>query len=249
MSPPIRAFPDLEALSRAAADDWIAIARAAVAARGRCAIALSGGSTPKKLFEVLAARGAGAVPWANVDLWWGDERTVPPDHADSNYRMTKQALLDPLAIDPAHVHRIAGEDPDPAAAARTYEQALVAALGTPPLFDLVLLGLGPDAHTASLFPGTTALAAPADRFVVANPVDSPVAKGKTVRITLTAHAINAARAVRFLIAGADKAEALAHVIDGPRDPQRFPAQLVAPRSGDLALLCDTAATARLAGRA
>jgi 6-phosphogluconolactonase len=252
--PEVRRFDDLDALSRAAADDLAAIARASVAERGRCIIALSGGSTPRRLFQVLVGRGADALPWRSLDLWWGDERTVPPDHADSNYRMAREALIDPAAafgLAASQVHRMAGERADHAAAAADYERALVAALGTPPRFDLVLLGMGPDGHTASLFPGSPALAqttTPA-QWVVANPVTSPLVHGTTTRLTLTAPAINAARHIRFLVGGADKAASLAQVLTGPRDPARYPSQLIAPTDGDLVWLIDTAAAAQVGASA
>ncbi|TMQ04468.1 MAG: 6-phosphogluconolactonase [Deltaproteobacteria bacterium] len=248
--PDVRRFADLDALSQAAADELAAIAHAAVAERGICTIALSGGSTPRRLFQVLIQRGAGALPWRDIDLWWGDERTVPPDHADSNYRMAREALIEPAAafgLGASQVHRIAGEI-DPAAAAAACERALVAALGAPPVFDVVLLGMGPDGHTASLFPGSPALGQAEEqpaRWVVANPVTSPLVHGATTRITLTAPAINAGRHVRFLVAGADKAAALAHVLGGPREPTRYPAQLIAPSPGDLAWYVDAAAAASL----
>ncbi|MDB4955642.1 MAG: pgl [Myxococcales bacterium] len=244
MTAQIRTYEGLDDLSRAAADELTAIAKAAVAARGSCSIALSGGSTPKRLFQLLAAQGRGALPWDQIDLWWGDERTVPPDHPDSNYRMTREALIDPLQLSPTRVHRIPAELPDHDAAATAYERELVAALGSPPVFDLVLLGMGPDGHTASLFPGSPALRE-AKRFVVANPVDSPVAKGKTTRITLTAPALNAARHVRFLVAGADKADSLEQVLEGPPNPIKYPSQLIV--NGDVAWLVDRAAAARLRG--
>jgi 6-phosphogluconolactonase len=242
--PVVRRFGDLDALSHAAADDLAAIVHAAVAERGRCSLALSGGSTPRRLFSLLAVRGDAALPWGSVDLWWGDERTVPPDHADSNYRMARETLIDPLGLAASRVHRMAGEVPDHDAAALAYERALVAALGTPPVLDYLLLGMGPDGHTASLFPGSPALDETA-RWVVANPVTSPLVHGSTTRLTLTAPAINAARHVRFLVAGADKAPALAQVLGGPRDPHRYPSQLIAPTSGDLVWLVDDAAAASL----
>jgi 6-phosphogluconolactonase len=247
-APVIRRFDDLDALSRAAADELAGLVRAAVADRGTCSIALSGGSTPERLYRLLAARGPGAVPWEHVDLWWGDERTVPPDHADSNYRLAKQALIDPLGLAGSHVHRIAGELPDHEASARAYSRELVTALGSPPTFDLVLLGMGPDGHTASLFPGSPALAE-TSRWVVAHLVTSPLAHGTQTRITLTAPALNAARHLRFLVAGADKASALAQILEGPRDPARYPAQLIAPHAGDLEWLIDVAAAAALRGAA
>src|SRR5258705_6797044 len=167
------------------------------------------------MFQILVEMGRHALPWESIELWWGDERCVPPDHKDSNFGMTRDALLVPLALADSRVHRIAGEL-DPATAARDYEHALVAALGTPPTFDLALQGMGPDGHTASLFPHSPALG-DTKHWVVANPVDSPLTKGKTTRITLTARAINAARHIRFLVAGADKADALAAVLDGAPD--------------------------------
>ncbi|HTR53618.1 MAG TPA: 6-phosphogluconolactonase [Kofleriaceae bacterium] len=241
MTATVRTFPDVAALARAAADEFGEVARVAIAARGACHVALSGGSTPKTLFGVLAAQGRSALPWDRIELWWGDERCVPPDHKDSNYRMTRETLLAPLGL--TRVHRIEGER-SPEAAASDYERALVGALGAPPVFDLVWLGMGPDGHTASLFPGSPAVAE-RQRYVVANPVDSPVAGGKTTRITLTLPAIDAARRVRFLVAGADKAARLHDVIDGPAG--RFPAQLV--RAADVAWLVDTAAAAQLEAHA
>jgi 6-phosphogluconolactonase len=244
----VRRFGDLDALSRAAADELAAVAHAAVNARGACSLALSGGSTPKRLFQLLAQRGRDALPWDVIELWWGDERTVPPDHADSNYRMTREALLDPLGLAASHVHPIDGALADHDAAARAYERALAGALGSPPVFDLVLLGMGPDGHTASLFPGSPALAE-TTRWVVANPVTSPLVHGQTTRITLTAPALNAARKIWFLVAGADKAATLAQVLEGPREPTRYPSQLIAPDSGDLVWFVDAAAAASLRGPA
>lgn len=238
----LRTLDDAEALASAAAEEVASLARACVAARGSCHIALSGGSTPKRMFQALAQMGPGALPWDRIDLWWGDERTVPPDDPDSNYGMAREALLVPLQLDPMRTHRMHGED-DPAEAATAYEHALVTALGMPPVFDIVLLGLGPDGHTASLFPGSPALEE-RQHAVVANPVDSPVTKGPTTRLTLTLLAINAARHIRFLVGGADKAGVLAQVLEGPADT--FPAQRVAPTNGDLAWFVDRDAAAQLA---
>jgi 6-phosphogluconolactonase len=241
----VRRFADLDAASRAAADELIELARAAIAARGRCDVALSGGSTPKRLFQLLAEVRPG--PWAAVHLWWTDERCVEPDHPDSNYRLALELMivaLRPFGLAEERIHRMHGEL-DPGASARAYEDELCAAVGDPPVLDYVLLGMGPDGHTASLFPDSPALGADR-RWVVANPVRSPlVATGAATRLTLTAPAINRARHVRFLVAGADKAAALAAVREGPRDPRRYPAQLVEP--ADLAWLVDEAAAARLGG--
>ncbi len=237
----LRIFRDLEALSIAAADEVTSLANAAVRARGRFHLALSGGSTPRRLFEVLASRGRARMPWGSTDLWWSDERTVGPDHADSNYRMAREAMIDPLGLDASRVHRLRGEAP-PAEAAAEYERALVGALGEPPELDLMLLGMGPDGHTASLFPRSPALD-DTTHWVVANPIDSPLAHGKATRLTVTARTIAAARHVRVLVAGPDKAPALREVLMGPRDPHWYPAQLIA--GYDIAYYVDDAAAAEL----
>lgn len=236
----IRTYADLDALSRAAAQDFVALANEAIGARGAFHVALSGGSTPKRLFQLLAAMGRDALPWDQIHLWWGDERCVPPDHADSNFGMTRAALIAPLQLH--HVHRIVGEV-DAAAGAAAYEVELVAALGSPPVVDLALQGMGPDGHTASLFPHSPALAE-TQRLVVANAIDSPLTRGKATRITMTYPAINGARHIRFLAGGADKAATLALVLQGPRDVQTYPSQGVS--GADVQWLVDEAAAARLA---
>jgi 6-phosphogluconolactonase len=254
MSASVETFADVEALAKAAADDFAALARVAIAARGVCHVALSGGSTPKTLFRELTARGRDALPWDRIELWWGDERTVPPDHPDSNYGMARALLLEPLGL--TRVHRMEGER-NPDAAAADYERALVHALGAPPVLDLAWQGMGPDGHTASLFPGSPAVAEK-QRYVVANPVDSPVAggqgrsgpdslrpAGKTTRITLTLPALDAARHVRFLVAGADKAARLRDVLEGP--PGVYPAQLV--QASDLVWFVTRDAASQLGTRA
>jgi 6-phosphogluconolactonase len=230
-------FADLDVLSRFAAHQ---LAEYTHGTSGDFHVALSGGSTPKRLFAELVSVGRDALPWDRVHLWWGDERCVPPDHPDSNYGMTRAALIEPLRLDPSRVHRIEAErDPEPAA--RDYERALVAALGSPPVFDLVWLGMGPDGHTASLFPNSPALDE-TKRFVVANAVDSPLTKGKAMRITLTFPALAAARRTRFLVAGADKADKLALAIGGDRS---LPAARVTGAS--VTWLVDRAAAAKLEG--
>ena len=178
----VRVFDSIDALSEAAAEELISIAADAVRERGVCHIALSGGSTPKRLFQILAKRGRAAMPWEQVHLWWGDERSVGPEHADSNFKMTKDALLDPLSLE--NFERIEGEA-DPAEAAKAYGAKLERLKPQPdqfPVFDYVMLGMGPDGHTASLFPNTPALDATSE-IVVANPVSSPLTKGATTRIT------------------------------------------------------------------
>jgi 6-phosphogluconolactonase len=244
--PDLRRFESIEALSAAAADELVRLAEEAVAARGVFHVALSGGSTPKKLFQILAHRGRKAAPWDHMHLWWGDERNVPPDHPDSNYRMTKENLIDPLGLDDKHVHRIRGEATADEAAAE-YRKALCAELGEGwPQFDYVMLGMGPDGHTASLFPHSPALDNVSET-VTANEVDSPLTKGKSTRITMTAPALNWGRQIRFLIGGGDKADPLWEVLEGARDPKLYPSQLITPMtadSGHLAYYVDHAAARR-----
>jgi 6-phosphogluconolactonase len=203
--------------------------------RGRFAVALAGGSTPKATYEVLARDYANELDWSRVHVFFGDERTVPPDHEDSNYRMAYETLLSHVPV--GSVHRMRGElPPDEAAAA--YEEELRAFFGQVdvPRFDLILCGLGEDGHTLSLFPETAALDVN-DRWVVAN----PVLKLGTTRLTLTIPVLNASRAVTFLVAGESKAEALKEVLEGDADPRAYPAKLVRPESRDLTLMVDQAA--------
>ncbi len=240
----LRVFDSIDALSEAAAEELLVIAADAVRERGVCHIALSGGSTPKRLFQILAKRGRAAMPYDQIHLWWGDERNVGPEHADSNFKMTKDALLDPLSL--ANFERIEGEN-DPVEAAKAYGaklERLKPETDQFPVFDYVMLGMGPDGHTASLFPNTPALDATSE-IVVANPVSSPLTKGATTRITLTAAVLNWGRQIRFLVAGADKAEPLWQVLRGPRDPKTYPSQLIRANDGHLAWLVDKAAAARL----
>lgn len=237
---------DAAAVARAAAERVSALAGEAVAARGRFALALSGGSTPRALFQLLAQEPfRSRIDWDRIEVFWGDERCVAPTHADSNYRMAREALLDQVAVPATQVHRMAGEADDPAAAAAAYESEIAGVLGgtpggVPPSFDLVLLGMGPDGHTASLFPGTTALAEQR-RWVVAN----WVAKFSTYRITLTWPILNRAAAVLFLVAGADKAPVLREILEGPPDLTRLPSQGIRPEPGRLVWLVDRAAAAQL----
>ncbi len=212
-----------EALARAAARAFVESAAEAIAERGRFAVALAGGSTPKATYEVLARDHAEDVDWPNVHVFFGDERTVPPDHEDSNYRMAREALLD--LVPTGSVHRMRGELP-PDEAAASYETDLKQFFGGEAVFDPVMLGIGGDGHTASLFPGTPALGV-TDRLVVANPVP----KLDTTRLTLTAPVLSAARAVNFLVAGEGKAEALREILEGDADPHRYPAKLVRPPGG------------------
>jgi 6-phosphogluconolactonase len=236
---------DLQAVARRAAELFVERARAA-RTRGRFTVALSGGSTPRNLHTLLAGPDSrNQVDWTQVQFYWGDERYVPPDDPESNYRMARETLLDKLPeVRPQQVHRIHTELPDPAQAADLYEQELRREFALPagalPRLDLIYLGLGPDGHTASLFPHTEALRV-REHLVVAN----YVSKLASTRITMTAPVLNAAATVAFLVAGSDKAAALAAVLEGPRDPETYPAQLVQPAHGTLYWLVDRAAAAGL----
>lgn len=236
---------DLQSVARRGADLFTRLAADAIAHAGRFRVALSGGSTPKALHSLLAANPyRDRVDWSQVQFYWGDDRHVAPDDPESNFRMAYDTLLQFIPIHEAQMHRIHTEMPDASAAADLYEQELrddfQLSAGQFPRFDLIFLGMGPDGHTASLFPHTGALAV-ADRLVVANHIP----KLNTDRITFTAPVINAAANVAFLIAGADKAPALAAVLEGPPNPDEYPSQRIAPTSGHLYWLVDRAAAARL----
>jgi len=230
---------DAADVAKRAAEIFIEAARES-ANNGRFSVALSGGSTPKALYSLLAAPPyVDQVPWNIVHLFWGDERCVPPDHQDSNYRMTKEAMLTKVPLAENQIHRIEAElEPD--VAASKYSQVLESFFGGVPRFDLVLLGMGDDGHTASLFPGTKALH-DNDHLVVANYVE----KFKTHRITLTAKVINNAARVNFLIVGDSKTKVLKEVLEGNREPDRLPSQLIQPTDGKLLWLVDRAAAANL----
>ena len=228
-----------EELSGAAARGFVARAREAITKRGRFAVALAGGSTPRATYEVLARDYADELDWSKVHVFFGDERPVPPDHKDSNYRTARETLL--ARIRAGSVHRMRCELP-PEEAAAAYEEVLREFFGPgePPSFDLILLGLGADGHTASLFPETSALDV-TDRWVVAN----PVLKLETVRLTLTIPAINAAKAVTFLVAGEGKAEALKEILESDADPRAYPAKFIRPESGALTWMLDKGAASLL----
>lgn len=233
-----------EALCRLAAEHFVQTVLTAVEARGRAAVALSGGTTPKGLYTLLATEPYRVrVPWEQVHVFWGDERTVPPDDPQSNYRMAHEALLAHVPIPASNVHRMPGEGPDLAAAAAAYELGLRDLLDCTegvPVFDVVHLGMGDDGHTASLFPFTAALGE-AERLVVVNHVD----KLTTDRLTFTYPLLNAAAQVVFLVTGESKAGVLKDVLEGPYAPDAYPSQGVQPTEGALLWLVDKAAGARL----
>jgi 6-phosphogluconolactonase len=222
----VRIFDDGDELMRAAAEAIVSDAARAVEERGRFDWALAGGSTPRALYRLLADDPYRArLPWNAIHFYWGDERHVPPDHADSNYRMAREAMLDRVPVPAENVHRIPAELPDAEAAAKEYEATLrsifTVAAGGWPRFDLVQLGLGAEGHTASLFPGSPLLAERA-RWVAAPWVEAQ----QTFRITLTPPVLNHARRAMFLVSGEEKAAALHAVLQGPREPAVYPAQIV-----------------------
>jgi 6-phosphogluconolactonase len=229
----VQRFEGAEALARAAAEAVAEAAVRAVAERGRFTIALAGGSTPRRLYALLASAGApfrARIPWDRVHVFFGDERHVPPNHPDSNYGLAREALLD--HVRPGSVHRMRGDLPDAGEAAAAYEAELERFFGAsvaadpPPALDLVLLGLGSDGHTASLFPGSAALEE--RRRWVAAPW---IARLRAHRLTLTLPVLDRARAVLFLVAGADKADALAQVLGGGDGEAPLPAARVRPEGG------------------
>jgi 6-phosphogluconolactonase len=231
-TPNIVVAASLPALVEKAAQHVRDAAAEAIAARGRFRIALAGGSTPRALYPRLVQ----GIDWARTQVFFGDERAVPPGDPQSNYRMARETLLDPARVPPANVVRWRGEDPDLDAAARDYQAALTG--GAPaPWLDLALLGLGPDGHTASLFPGTSALAEE-DRLAVA----LDVAEMGTRRLTLTYPALCGARDVCFLVTGPDKAPALASVVEAGH----LPAARIVRRAGPVTIFCDEAAASGLA---
>ena len=236
-------FPTPADLAVAAAERFVAEASAAVASRRRFTVVLAGGATPKALYALLGSPSyAPRVDWARVHAFWGDERCVSPEAPSSNFRMARETLLDHVPIPASQIHRLRGED-EPRAAALAYEAELRAAFPEGSArFDLVLLGMGANGHTASLFPGLGAVRETV-RWVVAERVDEV----GMWRLTLTSPALNAAAAVLFLVAGADKASMLAQVLEGPRDIDRLPVQAVTPTDGTTTWMLDAAAAAGLGG--
>jgi 6-phosphogluconolactonase len=243
--PEIFVAPDAEALADEAARRFGELARDAVRERGAFHVALSGGSTPQRFHARLATDPAYAtLPWAGTHVYFGDERCVPPDHEDSNFRMAHEALLGKVPVPAAQIYRMEGEDPEPGQAARRYEARLREAIphepGEVPRFDLIWLGVGTDGHTASLFPGTEAL--DESRRLVIAPWANAV---EAYRLTLTLPVLNAARAVIFVVADGEKAGTVRRVL-APREGEPvLPAARVRPYPGTLAWLLDAAAAGAL----
>ncbi|PZR57816.1 MAG: 6-phosphogluconolactonase [Candidatus Meridianibacter frigidus] len=234
----IEVFDNPETLAAAIADLFVDCAQTATTERGGFYVALSGGRTPTRAYELLAQEPrTNAVPWKDVFIYFGDERCVPPDDEQSNYLLAKQSFLDRVQIPLGNVHRMRGEEqPDQAAAG--YQKILIEDMGADPRFDLVLLGLGLDGHTASLFPGNPLTA---ETFV-----EAPyVPKFSAHRITLTPRVINRARRIAVAVEGIEKAEILASVLDKAADPAIYPIALVLPTDGELTWLVDRAAASSL----
>jgi 6-phosphogluconolactonase len=236
----LRIYADAGVVAQALAEYFVATGERAIAERGKFTVALSGGNTPRAAYELLTADPLREnLSWGNVFIYFGDERCVPPNDERSNYRMAREAFLDAVPIPSANVARMRGET-DPGQAANEYASILRADLGGNPQLDLVMLGLGEDGHTASLFPG---IAQEAEENSL---VEAAYAQSQAMwRVTITPKLINAGRRVVFAVEGAQKARALAAVYDGPSDPMTYPAQLVQPSSGELTWLVDEAAASLL----
>jgi 6-phosphogluconolactonase len=242
-----RVYEQQDALARATAQHFVDQIQAAVAERGLARIAISGGNTPKVVFSLLASANEpyrAAIPWDRLWIFWIDERCVPPDDADSNYRMTNELLLSKVPLPSDHVIRIEGEL-DPEEAAARYESAIRGHFrlegAEVPIFDVAQLGMGDDGHTASLFPHTEGLHE-LGRIAIANHVPQ---QKRSWRVTLTGPVIDAARHVFFLIDGEKKADPVGRVLLGPYDPETLPSQLIQPQSGRLLFYLDRAAAAHL----
>lgn len=243
MKADVRVFPDADALSLGAAEAVAEGIANAVRARGRCSLVLSGGSTPRPLYALLASRFRDRIPWAHVHVFWGDERYVPHGDPQSNYRMAAAALLDHVPCPAENVHPMPTHPAVPDDAARAYEATLRSYFaGGSPQFDVVLLGLGRDGHTASLFPQSPALRE-RSRWVVA--VSAPAVP--PVRLTVTVPALSASDHIHVLVAGGDKAHALHEVLSGDADPGIVPAAALERVGGSVVWWVDRAAAAGLSG--
>lgn len=233
--PTVEILADAEQLIQRATELVVAAAQSAVAERGKFTIALSGGSTPKPLYESLATQD---LPWSQVHVFWGDERYVPPTHPDSNAGMARQAWLDHVPLPAENIHIMQTEASDPAEAAQAHEAHLHNFFGTAsgqfPPFDVILLGIGPDGHTASLFPHTEALQVCDRNITVGSKEGQP-------RLTFTVPLLNQARCVLFLVTGANKQTALEHIFAEQADSLHWPARLIKPQAGQLIWLLDSAA--------
>ena len=246
MESEVRILSDGAAIAKRAAQQFVQSANSAVKDKGSFTVSLAGGSTPKALYGLLANDPAlrAQLPWNKTHVFFGDERHVPPDHPDSNFRMATEAMLSKAPLKPEQVHRIKGEYPDAEKAALEYQQELRSYFrlgdGQWPHFDLFLLGMGNEGHTLSLFPGTKALH-DNGRLVMRN----WIGKLFTERVTMTAPVASNTALVIFMVTGADKALALKAVLEGPYEPEQLPSQSIAPTNGKLLWLVDPAASSML----
>jgi 6-phosphogluconolactonase len=239
----IATYPDSDTLSHHAAQLIVRLAAESIVTHGRFTAALAGGSTPRKLYGLLANEPyRSQIDWALVEVFWGDERCVPVDDAESNFRMAQEAFLSKVPIAENQVHRMHADWPDRDAAAQAYVIEMRRVFGTDgiPSFDLIQLGMGPEGHTASLFPHQAALHEQ-ERLVM--PVRTP--KPPPDRLTFTPPLLNAARHVLFLVTGSDKADAVHEVIEGEYNPDEYPAQIVHPPHGEVTWMLDTVAASKL----
>jgi len=243
---PVLIYPDKDTLSHAAAQHIVQIASESIVTHGRFTLALSGGSTPKTLYGLLGSEPyCRQIDWAQVEVFWSDERCVPPESEESNFHLAQEVLLNRVPLPPTQIHRMPADLPDRDAASRDYSLEIQKVFGTNrvPSFDLLQLGMGPEGHTASLFPHQPSLHEQ-ERLVI--PVTVP--KPPPPRLTFTPPLLNAAAHVLFLVTGADKADALHAVLEGLYQPDEYPAQLVRPTKGEVTWMLDTAAAAKLRQR-
>jgi 6-phosphogluconolactonase len=238
-------FTNDDTLNHEAAKYIVRLANQAIVTHGRFTFALSGGNTPKALYGLLATEPyRSQIDWNSVEIFWSDERCVPPDDPESNYHMAEQVLLSKVPIPAANIHRMPADQPDREAASEAYTREMQRVFGTNgiPVFDLIQLGMGPEGHTASLFPHQSSLSV-TERLVM--PVSVP--KPPPDRLTFTPPLLNAARNVLFLVTGEEKAEAVYHVLEGPYEPDEYPAQIVRPLHGEVTWMLDSAAASQLRG--
>ena len=236
-------YPDTNTLSHEAAQYIVRLATEAIVSHGRFSIAISGGSPPRVLYGLLGDEPyRNQINWSQVEIFWSDERCVPPDSSDSNYQLAQEVLFSKLSISASQIHRMPADKPDRDAASLEYTQEMQRAFGTDgiPSFDLLQLGMGPEGHTASLFPHQPSLHEQ-QRLVM--PVNVP--KPPPPRLTFTPPLLNAAKHVLFLVTGSDKADAVQAVLEGGYQPEEYPAQIVRPPHGDVTWMLDTAAAGKL----
>jgi 6-phosphogluconolactonase len=236
-------FPDGGQLSVAAAEYIVRVAQESIATHGRFTLALSGGSTPRKLYAMLADEPyRGQIDWALVEIFWSDERCVPADDAESNYHLAQEVMLSKLPIAASQIHRVPADEPDREAASLAYTKEMQRVFGTDgiPQFDLIQLGMGPEGHTASLFPHQASLTEQ-QRLIMSVTVPKP----PPPRLTFTPPLLNAAIHILFLVTGPDKSEAVQAVLEGPKQPEEYPAQIVQPSDGEVTWMLDKAAAALL----